>query len=182
MIFIEKTICFIFNKLILIVWDSIWFWRISFIISFIIILILIKYKYHILFKKSIIKHDLNIFHQINDFFSERKISDFLNKLDYQVINCEDIDFIKSFHGFFEETGNQYLIKSIRKCLLELSNSLNKLLDFISNHFMTHNRRPHDERLHFEPDLKYGDQSNEKEILYKELIKLIKNTEESYKRR
>lgn len=171
---------FVFNNILTIVWNSIWFWRITFSVLMLFFIILVKYKYLLLFREKFVNNEKKIFEEMDSFFSEFILFGLLNKLEYRVIYVKEITFLTKYLDFTNEEGNQFLFKSIRKASLDLKKSVEDLVYFIQSHFMYHNQRENDERLHFEPDLKYSDRRKEYDKLYDDLVNKIGNVGEFYK--
>ena len=84
-------------------------------------------------QKLIIEHDVKIFNQSNRIISEQKLSELieLDLLDDHSIINEDIESLINWCMFFEQTGNQYIDKSINKANQKLLDRVNQLTDFIS---------------------------------------------------
>ena len=134
----------IINKILDILVDNIWnslvFWRIIGIVLILSIALVIKFRKNIIFlilTKNGTQHDSDIFNKSNAILSERKLADILNWLQTNKFYFDDQSSdIKGYLMFFEEEGNQFISKSLLRKSKLLQESMNKLFDFLVQHFFS----------------------------------------------
>ena len=135
------------------------------------------------------EHDSRIFHESNDILTERKVRDTLDELLHsRSIQDDDFYRLTKWLHFFEEAGNQYLIKSMKNRHSNFRTELDRLTDFIADNFFDkRNQDRQDQRHYLYPELRYyadrGD--SESAINYagsaKQLDGLTRKTREEYSR-
>jgi len=84
-------------------------------------------------QKLIIEHDVKIFNQSNKIISEQKLSEIidLDLEDDHSINNNDLELLRNWCMFFEQTGNQYIDKRIAKANRKMLTTLKRLTDYVS---------------------------------------------------
>jgi len=170
----------ILNNVLITIWDSILFWKIFCFVIILLLIILLKFKNTLLLKTKFIDHDNKIFHESNMILNEQKITNFLSKIEYRVINGDkEGSFFLEYLDFFDQVSNQYLNKQIKRSLKLLHKKFNEMHRFIDNHFMDKIGKS-SERLFFEPDLKNKFPRDEYDKYFDEMIDLRNETNKAYK--
>ncbi len=175
-----EIVNFIISKFLEIVWYSIWFWRISFIVIFILLSFLIRFKDKLLFREKLILHDTRTFEKLDAILNESKLNNLFNLLDYRVIESKYINFIREFLIFVDLEENQFLKTELKNTVQDFKDSIYELESFIKEHFMNDKLNNNDDKLYFEIDIKYGERSEEYQDLYKKMINMINQSESLYK--
>ncbi len=177
-----KTIFdYLFQGFLTPLWGSILFFKILSLILLITILLLLKFKKKFFLKDKITEHDTKIFNKTNQISDEERLYDFINRLENRVIDLEYIITPKEFIKLSNLESMKYLDKNLNKKNAIFLESLAKLIDFVSAHFMDYQGRENDSRLHFEPDLKHSSHKNKTEYykIYSELCKILSETKDKY---
>ena len=166
---------FVLNKILLLGWDSLWFWR---ILSFIAILVLILTKGRLFVNKEIIIHDKEIYQKSKQIMSDEKLHDILNEIYGEHLENSYFDILNEYRMFFKPQDNKYLSKKLDRVSSNVLSSLDNLLKYISLHFDI--RKNNQRFIFFEPHKKdSGKYMDELRGLRDERNNLLDSDEEKF---
>jgi len=148
MVVLATILDFVVNNILLLVWDSIWFWR---ILSFLAILVLILNKDNLFNNKEIIIHDKEIYQKSKQIMSDEKLQDILIEIGCEYLENCHYDILNKYKIYFKPQDNKYLSKNLNTASNNVLSSLDNLLKFLSLHY--YDRENNDRLIFFEPHKK-----------------------------